>query len=60
MGAAAFALLGNGCNRNIENWKLDNKLFDVAKRAVSEDRDKRQQSIQQLIDEWNVAKTFGD
>ena len=56
MGAAAFALFGNGRNRNIENWKLNNELFDVAKRAVSEDRDKRQQSIQQLIDEWRVAK----
>jgi len=56
MGALAFALFGNGRNRIIENWKLNANLFNVVKRAVSDDRDERQQSIQQLIEEWRAAK----
>jgi len=56
MGATAFALFGNGRNRSVENWKLSDSLFDVVKRAVSNDRSKRQQSIRQLIEEWRVAK----
>ena len=56
MGATAFALFGGGKDRIIEKWKLNTTLYDVAKRAVSGERNNRQQSIQQLIDEWSVAK----
>jgi serine/threonine-protein kinase len=56
MGAAAFALLGDERDRRAKKWNLSQKLFDVAKRAVSDERQTRQQSIEQLINEWNLAK----
>ena len=56
MGATAFALFGNERDKCLEKWKLNKELFDVAKRAVSDERDERQQSIQQLIEEWRAAK----
>jgi serine/threonine-protein kinase len=40
----------------MEKWKLSKELFDVAKRAVSDERNARQQSIRQLIEEWRAAK----
>ena len=52
MGATAFAFFGDERDRCAEKWVLSKELYDVAKKAVSDDRDKRQQSIQQLIDEW--------
>jgi serine/threonine-protein kinase len=55
MGATAFALFAYG-NRSPEAWPLDTALYDVVKKAISDDRDKRQQSIRQLIDEWRAAK----
>jgi serine/threonine-protein kinase len=56
MGATAFALFGNERDRCIEKWKLSKELFDVAKRAVSDERDERQQTLRQLIEEWRTAK----
>ena len=56
MGATAFALFGNERDRCIEKWKLSKELFDVAKKAVNDERDERQQSIEQLITEWRAAK----
>jgi serine/threonine-protein kinase len=56
MGATAFALFGNERDRCIEKWTLSGALFNVAKRAVSDDRNRRQQSIQQFITEWRAAK----
>ncbi len=55
MGATAFALFGDERNRSIEKWNLSEKLFAVAKKAVSDDRGKRQQSITQFIKEWRAA-----
>ena len=55
MGAAAFALFANG-GRSLEAWTLSPELYAVAKRAVSDERDSRQRSIRQLIEEWNAAK----
>ena len=59
MGATAFALFGDKerRDRRIEDWTLDEKLFDVAKKAVSDERNERQQTIQQFIDEWRAAIT---
>jgi hypothetical protein len=31
-------------------------LYDVVKKAVSDERDQRQQSIEELINEWNAVK----
>ena len=51
MGAAAFALFANS-DRSAEKWPLDMKLYNVVKKAVSDERGQRQRSIKALIDEW--------
>ena len=56
MGATAFALFGGERDRSIEKWTLNTALYDVAKKAVSNERSQRQQSIEQLIEEWRAAK----
>ncbi len=56
MGATAFSLFGDDSDRCIEKWKLSKELFEVAKKAVSDDRSERQQSIEQMIQEWNIAR----
>jgi serine/threonine-protein kinase len=56
MGATAFAFFGDERDRSIEKWKLSKELFDVAKKAFSDDRSQRQQSIEQFIEEWRSAK----
>ena len=56
MGATAFALFGNEWDRCVEQWVLSKELFDVAKKAVSDERNERQQSIEQFIAEWRAAK----
>ena len=54
VGATAFALFGE-YNRTQGKWQLSEKLFEVATRAVSDDRSKRQQSIRQFREEWEAA-----
>ena len=54
MGATAFALFAYG-NRTLEKWTLGKGLYDVALKAVSDERDNRQQSIKQFITEWRAA-----
>lgn len=54
MGAFAFALFADG-NRTEGNWPLSPKLFTVAKRAISDKRSERQQSIEELIEEWRLT-----
>ncbi|MCL2528158.1 MAG: phosphotransferase [Defluviitaleaceae bacterium] len=55
MGATAFALFCDERDRCLEKWKLGSAAFDVAKRAVSDDRSQRQQTIEGFIREWNEA-----
>ncbi len=56
MGAAAFALFGNERDRCLEQWNESEARFDVAKQAVSQERDKRQQSLEQFITQWRAAE----
>ena len=56
MGATAFALFVSEQDRSFEKWSLGKALYDVAAKAVSENRNSRQQSIRQLISEWSKAK----
>lgn len=51
-GAFAFALFGN-YSRDIEEWTLSKELFHVASKATAADRSIRQQSIRQLMEEWD-------
>lgn len=55
MGATAFALFGD-YNRTFEKWQLSERLYKVALKAVSNERNQRQQSIRKFIEEWNEAK----
>jgi len=55
MGATAFALFGDERDRSFEKWTLSKGLFDVAKKAVSDERSDRQQSIEEFISEWRSA-----
>ncbi|MDR1021293.1 MAG: hypothetical protein LBL73_11090 [Synergistaceae bacterium] len=55
MGATAFCLFANS-DRSPEAWPLSPELYTVVKKAVSDGRGERQQSILQLIEEWRIAK----
>jgi len=57
MGATAFALFCGTHDRCIEKWGLNQAAFDVVKKAVSDERGQRQQTLKQLIEEWNAAIT---
>ena len=54
MGATAFALFADS-DRTREAWTLNAARYDVAARAVSDERNRRQQSIRQLAEEWRAA-----
>lgn len=55
MGATAFALFAYG-DRAPEAWTLSPESYVVVKKAVSDNRGERQQSIVQLIEEWRAAR----
>lgn len=55
MGATAFEFFGDNHDRCFEKWSLSRKLFDVAKKATSDDRNQRQQSIAQFMIEWKAS-----
>jgi len=55
MGATAFALFSKDKVRDIEKWALNKNLFGVAIKAVSNERDERQQSIAAFAKEWKLA-----
>ena len=59
MGATAFALFAYG-SRSIEKWTLSKGLYDVALKAVSNERNSRQQTIRQFIAEWRREKYKSD
>ena len=54
MGATAFALFSD-YDRRFEKWQLNEELYKVALKAVNNDRNQRQQSILQFIEEWREA-----
>ena len=54
VGATAFAIFGE-YKRTRDKWQLSDELFEIAAKAVSDDRTKRQQSIRQLREEWEAA-----
>lgn len=56
MGATAFALFGGEKDRSIEKWRLNEASYEVALKAVSDDRGKRQQSILEFKHEWEAAR----
>jgi ribosomal protein S18 acetylase RimI-like enzyme len=55
MGATAFALFAE-FDRSFEAWNASKALFDVATKAVSDERSERYQSLDELIAAWEQAK----
>ena len=63
MGGTAFvffadALFAEDDNFSREKWTLSSELYEVAKKAVSEQRDERQQSIRNFMTEWKAADSL--
>ena len=56
MGAMAFLFFAEYDLNTREKWILSNELYEVVKKAISEQRNERQQSISDLITEWDAAK----
>ena len=56
MGATAFYLFADDDKISREKWTLSNGLYEVAKKAVNEQRSGRQQTIKEFIAEWRAAK----
>jgi len=56
MGATAFYFFADDDKVSREKWTLNDELYQVAKKAISEQRNQRQQTIKQFIEEWNAAK----
>jgi serine/threonine protein kinase len=54
MGAVAYALFAN-FDRSWEAWPLSRARYQVVQKAVSDDRPERQQSLHQLIEEWQSS-----
>ena len=52
MGAVAFYFFAENDKVSREKWTLSSELYEFAKKAVSEQRSERQQSIRQFINEW--------
>jgi serine/threonine protein kinase, bacterial len=55
MGATAFCLLGDDKDRSANRWVAGRSRFEVASRAVREDRSERHASVREFRDEWNRA-----
>ncbi|HDX9628736.1 TPA: serine/threonine protein kinase [Bacillus cereus] len=56
MGAMAFTLLGGGKDRAFTKWEASKDLYEIAYRAVNENRIERYASIEEFYEEWlNVA-----
>ena len=51
MGATAFSIFSD-YDRTLEKWTLSKSLYNVAKKAISDERASRQQTIRQFISEW--------
>ncbi|EFM11110.1 conserved hypothetical protein [Paenibacillus curdlanolyticus YK9] len=58
MGAIAFGLLGGEMDRSYSKWEAGERLYEVAVRAVSEDRESRYISVAAFKREWDLAGSF--
>ena len=55
MGATAFCLFTDS-DRSREAWPLSETQYTIVKKATNNKRDERQQSVKQLITEWDASK----
>ncbi|MGY1462338.1 serine/threonine protein kinase [Bacillus toyonensis] len=52
MGAVAFALLGGEKDRSFIKWDASKELYEVASRAVNENRAERYTSVKEFYEAW--------
>ncbi|PEC22034.1 protein kinase domain-containing protein [Bacillus cereus] len=52
MGAIAFALLGCGQDRSFIKWEASKELYEIAYRAVNENRAERYASVKEFYEAW--------
>ena len=55
LGAIAFGLLGGEMDHSFSKWEAGQKLYEVAIRAVEEDRDKRYSTVIEFYEAWKFA-----
>ncbi|UOY93320.1 serine/threonine-protein kinase [Ectobacillus sp. JY-23] len=55
MGAAAFVLLGDGRNRSFTYWEANKDLYEVARKAIQENREERYTSVKAFFQAWCEA-----
>ena len=59
MGATAFAFLGGELDRSISKWVGDKRLYPIALKAVSENREDRFPSLAEFASAWKEAAIGG-
>ena len=52
LGALAFGLLGGELDRSFEKWEVDEKLYNIALKAVSEKKEDRYNSVLDFYNDW--------
>ncbi|MDQ0350563.1 serine/threonine-protein kinase [Alkalibacillus filiformis] len=52
LGAIAFGLLGGERDRSFSKWDANQGLYEVAIKAVEEDRNKRYSTVKEFYDAW--------
>ncbi|MHC1786332.1 MAG: hypothetical protein AB9880_04680 [Christensenellales bacterium] len=55
LGALAFTLFGNRASHGRSGWEAAPLLYEVAARALQQDRNQRQQSVQDFLADWREA-----
>lgn len=55
LGAIAFGLLGGEMDRSFSKWDANQALYEVALRAVEEDRNKRYSTVKDFYYAWEAA-----
>ena len=48
----AFAILGGGKDRSFTKWEASRDLYEIAYRAVNENRTERYASVEEFYEEW--------
>lgn len=56
IGALSFAFFGDANDKIFEKWTAGMSLYNVVKCAMNPERNKRFQSIEEFIYNWNFAK----
>ncbi|MGV3467445.1 MAG: protein kinase domain-containing protein [Heyndrickxia sp.] len=58
MGAIAFGLLGGEMDHSYSKWEADQKLYEVAIKAVEKERDKRYPTVKEFYEAWKAVLRY--